>query len=774
LNFGTINPCECSCKTISTTGTVTPSTCNSGDESFGQIIFNADPNSEVLITCNIPTALVNGGNNVPLSNMTAAYSIAGVSGTFTPFDPLIGITVTTGSTGDVIVRFGGKICPMKNIPGGQYNGTLLMTWKYTGSESPMNESEMLCITANIVGEQCCVAPPSKMVAWWSLDETSGANSYDREDFPNNGTQVNSPTTVSGKVAGALSFNGNDQYVQVADHNELDLGTGDFSIDTWIKTSDSNSVRVFLDKRETLPNIRGYELFLYDGVFHLQMSDGNNTNYGSGVFVADNQWHHLTVTVDRDDSTGVRFYVDGTPANTGNALLRSGSLSNSSALSLGSDVVGDGTPFNGVLDEVEIFKRVLTPDEVLSLYLADSLGKCKRDILDDTYNISLNPKWNMVSVPVLASDPTTTTLFPGAASTAFTFNDGYFASPTLDNSHGYWLKYANATTVGVTGTPILSNSYPLNAGWNMIAAIGASVDVSSPSEVSAMTMPEGIISSNFFGYENGYSIAASLEPGKGYWVKADEAGTIMLDASVNLGKSGAINTTQTHLSHLNKLAFADAEKNQQALYFGRKPEKQLNEKLFALPPVPPQGVFDVRFTSHQMVELFDELSNEGKELSINLSSVEFPLTVSFEVPHGMREKITVTALSDGKIVKKYTVNSQKKITIENPTVTQLVVKTSSSELLPKEFSLYQCYPNPFNPSTTIDFDIPSSSIVTLKVYDVIGREVTTVINQQQYEPGKYQTVFDAGDFASGLYFYRISMQGNNGSTFTDVKKMLLLR
>ncbi len=91
-----------------------------------------------------------------------------------------------------------------------------------------------------------------------------------------------------------------------------------------------------------------------------------------------------------------------------------------------------------------------------------------------------------------------------------------------------------------------------------------------------------------------------------------------------------------------------------------------------------------------------------------------------------------------------------------------------ETAPSSFELYQNYPNPFNPSTSIQFSIPKSDNVTLKVYDILGREITTLINEYK-QSGTYETKFNATNLASGIYFYTI----NSGSTFIT-KKMILIR
>jgi hypothetical protein len=89
-------------------------------------------------------------------------------------------------------------------------------------------------------------------------------------------------------------------------------------------------------------------------------------------------------------------------------------------------------------------------------------------------------------------------------------------------------------------------------------------------------------------------------------------------------------------------------------------------------------------------------------------------------------------------------------------------------LPINYSLQQNYPNPFNPSTVIEYQLPKSSFVTLKVYDVLGREVRTLFNGYK-TLGKYSVSFDASNYASGVYFYRLKSDG-----YSSIKKMILMK
>jgi tetratricopeptide (TPR) repeat protein len=88
--------------------------------------------------------------------------------------------------------------------------------------------------------------------------------------------------------------------------------------------------------------------------------------------------------------------------------------------------------------------------------------------------------------------------------------------------------------------------------------------------------------------------------------------------------------------------------------------------------------------------------------------------------------------------------------------------------PKSYELSQNFPNPFNPSTTIRYQIPKPSLVTLKVYDILGREVATLVNENKIE-GSYDFSFNASRFASGVYIYQLRV-----NDFVASKKMLLLK
>ena len=102
------------------------------------------------------------------------------------------------------------------------------------------------------------------------------------------------------------------------------------------------------------------------------------------------------------------------------------------------------------------------------------------------------------------------------------------------------------------------------------------------------------------------------------------------------------------------------------------------------------------------------------------------------------------------------------------ITASVTSVSDRQEIRGKFELYQNYPNPFNPSTTINYQISTAGIVSLKVYDILGREVAVLVNEEK-PAGSYKVEFNAGNLSSGIYFYKL--RTNN---YTKIMKLVLIK
>ncbi|MBI5476172.1 MAG: T9SS type A sorting domain-containing protein [Ignavibacteriales bacterium] len=377
------------------------------------------------------------------------------------------------------------------------------------------------------------------------------------------------------------------------------------------------------------------------------------------------------------------------------------------------------------------------------------------------SVSLNSKWNMISLPVNVCNDTMLALFPSAKTNAYRYEGGsYKVSTTLQSGVGYWIKLDNAETFTLSGSLIDVNSVPVVSGWNLIGAISKTISLDSVTPVGTT------LSSMFFAYDQSYTNADSLRPGKAYWIKADQAGRIEF---IGRGLASKSVSAMETLKDLNKLFITDSEGKTQTLYFGNSSTSVNNSvSMFEMPPLPPAGSFDVRFASNRFAEI------DGSVLPIQISSAKYPVMISWELKSGSKGNILKV---DGREIS---MNSGESFRIENPD-SKLAIKLSIGNQIPKEFVLEQNYPNPFNPVTKISFALPQASVVTLKVFNLLGQEVASLLDQVSMEAGYRNVEFNSQNLPSGIYIYKINVEIatspdnlTNVKSFTGVRKMTLLK
>ncbi|HTK82915.1 MAG TPA: T9SS type A sorting domain-containing protein [Bacteroidota bacterium] len=141
------------------------------------------------------------------------------------------------------------------------------------------------------------------------------------------------------------------------------------------------------------------------------------------------------------------------------------------------------------------------------------------------SLSLVSGWNLVSVPVTVSDYQKSVVFATAVSDAFKYNNSYVASSTLANGIGYWLKFEGDQSATIAGARRERDTIVVMTGWNMIGSISDTIGMAG-----IVSIPPGITTSSFFGYNGSYIAATQIEPGKGYWVKVNQDGKLILSAS----------------------------------------------------------------------------------------------------------------------------------------------------------------------------------------------------------------------------------------------------
>ncbi len=147
-------------------------------------------------------------------------------------------------------------------------------------------------------------------------------------------------------------------------------------------------------------------------------------------------------------------------------------------------------------------------------------------ITNTYSVEAG--WNLVSIALNVSDPRKSVLFPTAVSSAFAYipGSGYQQKDSLQNGMAYWLKFPSAQGVSISGSSIPGDTISVVSGWNLIGSVSNDVDTSQ-----ITTIPAGIVTSKYSGYLHGYFITDSIRAGKGYWIKTNSPGVLMLNTVV---------------------------------------------------------------------------------------------------------------------------------------------------------------------------------------------------------------------------------------------------
>jgi hypothetical protein len=195
-----------------------------------------------------------------------------------------------------------------------------------------------------------------------------------------------------------------------------------------------------------------------------------------------------------------------------------------------------------------------------------------------------------------------------------------------------------------------------------------------------------------------------------------------------------------------------------LYFGV--EISASDKLsYSLPPKPPSGAFDVRFSGDTRIMM--------DKAGIEVMSPYETITINYDVVLDAGEHMNWVLTSESG--KEYTLESTGEITIP----TEEIFTLERKAIIPIAYTLHQNYPNPFNPITSLRYDLPEQSRITLTIYDLMGREITQLVNTVQ-EAGYRSVKWDATDIhgkpvSAGVYLYQI-----RSGEYVQTKKMVLLK
>ncbi len=357
-------------------------------------------------------------------------------------------------------------------------------------------------------------------------------------------------------------------------------------------------------------------------------------------------------------------------------------------------------------------------------------------------------WNMVSIPGLHptnQNVTTWWINKDPAAGVFKFQSGYQAVSTVVPGTGYWMKHLGTQTYNTGdewpagGIQIVSHD-PIAAasGWNLFGGYEQTIQ-----SANLTTTPGGLITGSVYKYQGGYVAATTIDPGFGYWVKLTAAG------SINIPNPGPAKYVSDGTEKFGRIILTDNSAKSYVLYAA---ESGADLNKYELPPLPPQGMFDIRFGSGRFVENISTGSQ-----TIELSGVQYPVKIK-------TDKVSIILMDEtGKEIAR--LKAGEEFLLPNYNSKILVAEN----VIPEKYSLEQNYPNPFNPSTTIEFSLPEASKnVRVTVYNTLGQKVAELFNGT-LEAGKYSYRWEASAAASGTYIYELRTDN-----FVSARKMVLLR
>ncbi len=257
-----------------------------------------------------------------------------------------------------------------------------------------NCGNMLQCTVPLVFDRCCVDRPPGLVNWWTFDElaTDSFIAKDSAGADDHGVtkpaNASAPSRAPGIVDNAICFSGDMQWMEVSDSAEVRIrgncnpnADGEsITIDAWINPSQTAAPAMLIDKRQVATQ-NGYFLSIESGGFlKITLNDSAQHSWTGTYAVVANQWNFIAVTLDRCGANTLKLFVNGAVESFSVPVL--GKLSAGGKFYLGRQFPPSTTRppmfYAGCIDELEFFKRALSPAEIAAIRHAGSAGKCKDD------------------------------------------------------------------------------------------------------------------------------------------------------------------------------------------------------------------------------------------------------------------------------------------------------------------------------------------------------------------------------------------------------------
>ncbi len=377
-------------------------------------------------------------------------------------------------------------------------------------------------------------------------------------------------------------------------------------------------------------------------------------------------------------------------------------------------------------------------------------------------------WNMVGISYDVNNPDYQAIYGDASPTQapYAWNAGnYVQSSDLAPGTGYWLDVEDAGEVTILGSEISSVDLSVTSGWNLVSGPSCIFDINDADDQAGIIVP-----GNLYRFDGSYVASTSLTPNVGYWLEVTADGSLTFNCEADQVAERDHEVVQPKLAPhatFGTLRVSDEEGRNQDLYFGGELADKAVKPQYNMPPLNLYG-FDARFADHTRLL-------EGTEGVVKVKGATFPMT--FEVlaaPAGQTATLYLEALAGDEVIEQYQVFEGDAVVIADERVTALRLGSEAMavQTLPESFDLAGNFPNPFNPSTTIVFDLPEQAEIRVSVYDMLGREVMALDAVNLAAGNARQVQMDASSLASGTYLYQVQAIMASGTEISTGRMTLL--
>jgi len=415
-------------------------------------------------------------------------------------------------------------------------------------------------------------------------------------------------------------------------------------------------------------------------------------------------------------------------------------------------------------------------------------------------LTLQSSWNLigsVSEPAVLDDPQNV-IIPG---TFYGYDGIYSQASEVEPGRGYWVALASDGDLGL----IPASDVATNSGANSVVSSTASSATNSTASSATNSTASSATNSTA---NSGDNLQGDTIDGG---AAADAGTTSNSECTTGTESRYPSDRLQSELCSggFHAIFFRVDGRALQPLYFGGELQNEYHPLQLSLPPLPPSGSVDARMhesrwlTETPDAEVMLQQNGQPLEISVAMFHQRFDGGTSSTI-HGSGDAISEThggyisegnteAPGTGQAYRLHFFDGMREIAnaIVQPEewvsipaeatqigVTQTTLSDEASEDaqnefaqndLPDAYALQPNYPNPFNPSTQIEYALPEAADVLLEVYNMLGQRVAILTNASQQPAGRYTVTFDAGNLTSGVYIYRLT-----AGTFTQTRKMLLLK